>query len=263
LKAIETQVAEGTVCSKRIENLFWAMDEIVAPDLHPSSVVRILARIGGTAFFPGGCGLFLEGRELDKVHFPSGGVMVLGHNLDSEAGFRQSLLRGKEKLNGGTWRSLVSILKSAAVPLEQCFFTNAFMGLCSGNDSFRYRGRDDERFRAACLAFLKVQIGFQRPSLIVTLGLHVPPMLAELSSDLSCWKERTLHLSDLDANPLIVAAEFGLDDSRVHTSVVVPIAHPSMPNNGKRSPRWFPPGKKGEIELLRTGWTIARRNRLS
>jgi hypothetical protein len=162
---------EAQTGMKLVSNLFRTMDEIVAPAMYPLHVIKVEARIAGTAFFPGGSGLFLEGREPETVEFPFGGVMILGHNFDSETGFRESLLRGREKLNSGTWRSLIALLRAAQVPMEQCFFTNAFMGLCSGDNSLEYRGRDDERFRAACISFLKTQIAFQQPSLILTLGL--------------------------------------------------------------------------------------------
>jgi hypothetical protein len=237
-----------------VSHLFNTMDEFVPPALYPPQVIKVPARIAGTAFFPGGSGLFIERRERETAEFPFGGVMVLGHNFDSENGFRQSLLRGQEKLDGGTWRSLIAILTAAQIPVEQCFFTNAFMGLCAGDSSFKYRGRDDVRFRAACLSFLKAQIAFQRPALILTLGLHVPPMLAELSPELTCWSGPNVHLRDLDAHPLEMGARFELNGGSIHKAVVVPIAHPSMPNGGRRNPRGFSAGKQGEIELLRAGW---------
>lgn len=244
---------------KLISEFFRTMDEIVAPALYPPHVVKVPARIAGTAFFPGGSGLYLEGRDANAVEFPFGGVMILGHNFDSETGFRESLLRGRGKLESGTWRSLIALLTAAQVPVEQCFFTNAFMGLCSGDNRFEYRGRDDERFRAACLSFLGTQIAFQQPSLILTLGLHVPPILAQLSPDLSRWRGPKLHLRDLDAQPLEMAARFELNGGSVHKAVVVPIAHPCLPNGGTKNPRGFSAGKQGEIELLRDGWRAVGR----
>jgi uracil-DNA glycosylase len=149
---------------------------------------------------------------------------------------------------------LITLLEAAEVPLEDCFFTNAFIGLCEGSNSFDYRGRDNKRFRAACLLFLKAQIEFQRPRLIVSLGLHVPPMLAELSSDLSGWSGSRVRLKDIDATPMIPCTDFPLNDGTVHRATVAAIAHPSLPNGSKRTPKGFSPGKQGEIELLRAGW---------
>jgi hypothetical protein len=173
-----------------VDRLFAKMDELVPAAIYPSVVPRITERIEGTAFFPGGSGLFLEGRDRQDVQFPFGGVMVLGHNFDSESGFNKSFARKGEILATGTWGPLLKVLKEASIPFEQCFFTNAFMGLCEGDDSSDFAGRSNERFRNACLAFLKTQIEIQRPRLILTLGLHSPPLLACISSDLTSWKGR-------------------------------------------------------------------------
>jgi len=235
-----------------VDRLFTKMDELVPAALYPDHVLQIPGRINGTAFFPGGSGLDLEERDQRAIEFPFGGVMLLGHNFDSESGFQNSLQRGKEKLSSGTWRSLIALLRAAEVPLEHCFFTNAFMGLCAGSNSFDYHGRDNHRFRTACLSFLRAQIELQRPRLVVTLGLHVPPMLAEVSSDLSAWSGLRLRLKDIDATPMI-SAEFLLSDG-IHRATVVAIAHPSLPNGSRRTPKGFSPGKQGEIELLRAGW---------
>ena len=232
-----------------------AMSKTVPLDSYPSRVLPMpVERIAGTAFFPGGSGLYLEDREPASVVFPVGGVMILGHNFDSEAGFMASVARGKEKLTSGTWAPLLRVLKEADIPLAQCFFTNAFIGLCEGNDNRKYRGRDDGAFRAACRVFLSAQIDFQRPRLIVTLGLHVPRMIAELSPDLSAWIGPKLRLTDIDAAPLVREAGFRLGDGSTHRAVVVPIAHPSRPNGCRRKPAGFSPGRKGEIEAVRAGW---------
>jgi hypothetical protein len=165
-----------------VDRLFTKMDKLIPAALYPDHVLQIPRRINGTAFFPGGSGLYLEERDQSTVEFPFGGVMLLSHNFDSESGFQNSLQRGKEKLTSGTWRSLIGLLEAADVPFKDCFFTNAFMGLCEGSNSFDYRGRDDKRFRTACLRFLKAQMELQRPRLIVTLGLHVPPLLATVAN---------------------------------------------------------------------------------
>ena len=76
-----------------VEHLFTKMDELVPAALYPPHVLPIPERIGGTRFFPGGSGVYLEGRDPNTVEFPFGGVMVLGHNFDSEAAYQDSLRR--------------------------------------------------------------------------------------------------------------------------------------------------------------------------
>jgi hypothetical protein len=238
-----------------LDLLHEAMNDLVPPELYPWGVIPIpKPKIAGTAFFPGGSGLYLEGHSRGEVELPVGGVMVLGHNFDSEAGFSASVTRGKEKLTTGTWGRLLKLLGGAEVPVAQCFFTNAFMGLCEGDDSFDYRGRAHGAFRMACSAFLRAQIEFQRPRLILTLGRHVPPILAELSPELSVWLRPDLRLDDFDATPLIPNAGFHLSTGWTHRAVVVPLAHPSMPNGSRRKPKGYSPGWKGELEVIRAGW---------
>jgi len=161
----------------------------------------------------------------------------------------------------------LKILDRAKIPLDACFFTNAFMGLCKGSDNKSYRGRSDLNFRAACLKFLKAQIEIQRPRLIVTLGVKVPPLLAAASDDLAEWRgrekrrscDREIRLKDLDAKPLYEVARFDLDDGIVHVCAVTAIAHPSDRRNGaKRMPSCYPKGREGEIKLIRAGWALGR-----
>ena len=251
-----------------VDGLFREMNELVPSALyHPAQVVQISGLILGTAFFPGGYGLYLEERDRNAVKFPFGGVMILGHNFDSETGFTQSLKRGKENLNKGTWGSLRRLLKGAGVPDDECFFTNAFMGLCEGDDNKKYKGRGNPDFRAGCLKFLKAQIRIQRPRLILTLGLKVPPLLAAASTDLSEWRghlsrrscDPELHLKDLDRAPIFNKARIGMNDGSFHTAVVTAIAHPSDRRNGEnREPSGFPPKKTVETELIRAGWEVSR-----
>lgn len=170
-----------------VDSLISTMNELVLLALYPAHVLPIPGRIEGTAFSPGGTGLYSEARDRRAVEFPRNGAMILGHNFDSEVGFRKSFANGRENLNVGTWRSLLDLLKDAGIPTEKCFFTNAFMGLCEGEDNKKYLGRSDASFRAACLEFLKAQIRVQQPRLILALGLHVPPLLASASDDLNGW----------------------------------------------------------------------------
>lgn len=253
-----------------VENLFTKMDELVPTSLYPAEVLPIPGRISGTAFFPGGAGIYLERRDRSTVEFPFGGVMILGHNFDSEEGFKKSLQRGREVVTRGTWGQLLKLLKDAGIPFDQCFFTNAFMGLCEGDDNKQYRGRDDPEFRAACLRFLKAQIEIQRPRFILTLGLHVPPLLACASPDLTAWKGKCkrhgcdpkIYLRDLDAAPFFPCARFELGDGSIQTAVVTGIAHPSDGRNcEKRTPNGFSAGRAGEVEMARRGWEIGGASR--
>ena len=124
---------------------------------------------------------------------PIGGVMALGHNFDSEKSFADSLARGIEQINGQTWRPLRPLFERAGIPMERCCFTNAFMGLMAGSKATgSFPGARDPDFVRRCQAFLLEQIRMQQPQLILTLGIHVPKVLAPLAPDLMpLWNRRT------------------------------------------------------------------------
>jgi hypothetical protein len=80
-------------------------------------------------------------------------------------------------------------------------------------------------------------------------------MIAELSPDLSFWIGAKIGLKDLDTMPLVPSAGFRFGDGTTHRAVVVPIAHPSLPNGGRRKPRGFSSGHRDEVEVVQAGWT--------
>jgi hypothetical protein len=101
-------------------------------DDYPKGVKPARKRIAGLAFFPGGCGLWTDPPEKPvpvTSELPVGKVMMLGHNFDSEESYNRSLDRGYGVVNTGAWGGLKKLLPSWGIDLEDCFFTNAYMGL--------------------------------------------------------------------------------------------------------------------------------------
>jgi hypothetical protein len=223
-----------------IEALFASMPEV---EPYPTGVVRVPTRIPGIAFFPGGAGLW--GVELGSAMppMPIGGVMVLGHDFDSEEAFARSLANGTEVSTisgadnrcGPTWRSLLALLSQVGLSREQCFFTNAFMGLRKGASSTgRFPGARDPGFVERCRGFLIRQLSAQRPALVLTLGAWVPAFAAPLSQQLAHWRE-IRSLAQLDAaGPVVHGVRFV--GANVPTCSVVALTHPSLrgPNVGRR-----------------------------
>jgi uracil-DNA glycosylase len=236
------------------------LNRIVPHDLYPEGVVPVDGdRISGTAFFPGGSGLYMVDRAPDQIEFPFGGAMILGHNFDSCKNFKESRSKGTENVRTGTWSGILRRLNAAEVPVEQCFFTNAFMGLCNSEDNRDYRGRTNQPFRDACLSFLRHQIEYQKPSMIVTLGVYVPPLLAELSPHLEIWKrprqsDPAIRCKDMNTHPLLRAVGIHVSDGSEHCTTVVPIVHPSRPVNAK----YRTAGETGEIETIRQAWQTCK-----
>jgi hypothetical protein len=59
-------------------NLHEEMDRMIPHHLYPAGVIPVPDdRIKGTAFFPGGLGLYLENRKAGEIEFPFGGLLFL------------------------------------------------------------------------------------------------------------------------------------------------------------------------------------------
>lgn len=125
--------------------------------------------ISGTAFFPGGAGLWRGDQPFGGLpaHFPEGPVMFVAHNFDSIRAHDSAKLKGGEA-KSFFWRTLLAYLENAGIDPEDGFFTNALMGLKPGSavgDMPTVPGYEDE-----CRRFLVRQIEIVKPSMIVALG---------------------------------------------------------------------------------------------
>lgn len=157
---------------------------------------------------------------------PVGGVMVLGHDFYSEAGYRRFLADRGESTRGPTWRNLLALFARVGLPPERCFFTNAYMGLRAGSaNTGRFPGSRDPGFVERCRLFLAEQIKAQEPRLVLTLGSHVPAVLAPLSEELAPWRDaKTLTRLDKRGVPLVPNVRF---PGGVRASVAA-LVHPSI-----------------------------------
>jgi uracil-DNA glycosylase len=194
---------------------------------YPNGVIRISERITGTAFFPGGYGLWNTQPNEPLPPMPVGGIMVIGHNFDSEAGFEHSLSHAGENLKGSTWRNLLAFLKQVEILPERCFFTNAYVGLQSGDHAIGpFPGERDPEFVCWCQNFLLEQIKLMQPRLILTLGAYVPSFLAPLSPEIRCVWSGVKRLTTLDEQEaaLVYPSYF---EGVLHPTAVVALTHPA------------------------------------
>ena len=235
---------------------------------YPANVVVVPDELPFTAFFSGGAGVMLN-QDGTKPPFPSGKVMIVGHNFYHLAGFE--LMRRKQKRDAGTptWRNLKSTLERAEIALEDCFFTNAYQGLMEATSSMgAFPGARDEAFVQRCRAFFRVQLSVCAPKLVITLGVHVPPFLAPLSDELQTkWlsdKGKTRTFAQIDeAEGGLICARVADAEGNERELVWVALTHPAQqwPNVKRR--------RFGELEsyeaeeaLLRVGVKLAFGNEL-
>jgi len=122
-------------------------------------------RIRGRGFFPGGDGL---ASAPANRYLPIGGVMVLGNNFGCWEDFQLSVARGREDPDGDTWKPLLALL-GGAIDLQECFFTNAYVGIIEGDRNSAQMSKTPI-FRKTCRLFLTEQIRTLRPRLIMAMG---------------------------------------------------------------------------------------------
>ena len=110
-----------------VDYLFTKLEDLDYPD----GLVAVPEVMRGTAFFPGGYGLWREvGGPLPRM--PLGEVMVLGQDFGKKTDYEKALRIGHELDTSTTWRHLCPLLRDARISPECCFFTNAYMGLRTG-----------------------------------------------------------------------------------------------------------------------------------
>jgi hypothetical protein len=214
-----------SAASSAIETL-WAGHHQVEP--YPRGVAPVPQLIEGTAFFPGGRGLWRPNPPLVDCEVISGGFMILGHDFHSEEGYRASLARGSESMLQPTWRNLLAFLQRAAIQPEICFFTNFYMGLREGSQTTGvFPGAADRTFRGRCLDFLRVQLATYRPQVVLTLGRFVPSLIAQLTPGLAQWAGSP-SLQRIDTvGPFVRDVAVDVGGAPLHTSFAA-LTHPSL-----------------------------------
>lgn len=163
---MEEQLEETAVV---VADLFEKMESTVTA--YGPGAVKVHRRVDGTAFFPGGIGLWrgLEPHGDAPPHFPRCPIMILGHNFDKVAGLEASWVRGVEMMGGATWLILLRYLEAAKVDKLDCFFTNVFVGLQTVKSPGKVRA--DKEYFEQCRGFLHQQVARVKPRLVATLGI--------------------------------------------------------------------------------------------
>ncbi|MEO8053376.1 MAG: uracil-DNA glycosylase family protein, partial [Acidobacteriota bacterium] len=167
----------GTNTDGPAELLWQKMSSTFPSSSFPEGVVKVPQAIQGTAFFPGGYGVWLE--ENLRPPFPIGQIMVVGQDFNSVAAYDRARKAKTEVKISRTWRALIGILDASGISRDRCFFTNVYMGLREEEkETGRFPGAKDKEFVHRCVEFFKLQLEVARPKLILTLGLEPLRVLA-------------------------------------------------------------------------------------
>jgi len=222
---------------------------------YPRGVIKVRQRIDGTAFFPGGLGLWKTGANRLLPPMPIGEIMILGHDFHSEDGYEESLKRNGEDLQKNpTWRSLLKLLDAAGIERSNCFFTNFFPGIRQGGNAMgTFPGRRDPKFVAKCGELFLKQLLAQRPRIILILGCHVPSLIAPLADELKSWIN-VRSFKKIDSSPCRPScrAWFRNGTNSPISANVVALTHPCMrTSNVHRRTYKKLAGHDAEMEMLR------------
>jgi hypothetical protein len=158
-----------------IQQLLHEMNRLVLT--YPEGVERTGSTldelIAGTAFFPGGTGLWrgkLAGGSL-PLQFPERPVMFVAHNFGNTASL-QDAIRDKGEAHSGfsdLWDNLLDFFIYADLfDPSKGFFTNALMGLKPGGRSGTMPSCPP--YKEQCLHFLSSQVQIVNPEAVVILG---------------------------------------------------------------------------------------------
>jgi len=188
-----------------LQHLLDSMHETVR-DYHPTvgrTGRTVDELIQGTAFFPGGSGLWRGNRlrgPLPEV-FPDAPVMLVAHNYDSITAHERAKARGGE-VDSPFWRDrLIPYLAMAGIDPTDVFFTNVLMGCKPGSaigDMPAVPGYEEQ-----CLDFLRLQIAIVKPRAIVAFGGKARTRLRKIIPQ----ADSVMHPSAREFSPLASRAE--------------------------------------------------------
>lgn len=152
---------------------------------YPETMKCVEGEVKRTSFFPGGNG------TIKNCKFPYNGIMIIGQDWGNEKGFEEAKKqKDGEELKNPTWKYLLTFLYELNIKRDECFYTNAIMGVRKGDKkpTGKSPAFKDSMFIKECQNFFLYQIEIQKPRAIFVLGLRVAEFLSETSDELKDWK---------------------------------------------------------------------------
>ena len=197
--------------------------------------------IEGTAFFPGGMGLWNANHLL-----PTNGVMVIGNTFDSVDNCKEKWPGDYGKCEGRTWDNLRRLFSEAEIQPERCWFTNAYPGvICGLGPEGRIQASAD--LLRWCQCFFRRSVELMGPSKILALGKEPIRFLGAIA-DIKSWRTvKTFAGIDRDDAYVTLSCRCGT----VKDVFAVALLHPSR-RHGNLRYRRLPGAGDVEVNLLQT-----------
>lgn len=222
-----------------------ALDYTHSNGMYPISTMK------GPGFFPGCIGTIKKNIPLENL-----AIMLVGQDFDTEANHQKIDAEKGEVEKNTTWRNLKRLLDEINIDPEQCFFTNAYMGLRpnSGKETKKNTGtspaaqKGAEAFAKECYEFFKTQLRTIQPKLVLVLGKETAKFMAKAFPTSFFHWENIDTLKKLYEKEEAVFADLEFEGKPIRFVFAI---HPSL-NGTNRSIIWGKEeGKNKEIALLK------------
>lgn len=217
-------------------------DNISMVEPYPDNIAPVIEKVKRTAFFPGGLGVWNNSQH-NKI--PN--ILVLGQDFSTLKEYEKIIRENSDDFSSPTWKNLINLFNQVEINLEDCFFSNVFMGLRKTESmTGKFPGYKDKDFVARNLKFLAFQIETIKPKVIIILGKYAADMLFNLAPiNLKSWaKYGALRLPNVG---IIEDVKFGSLECDC-----VALEHPSMRNsNVKRREYCEYIGNDAEVMMLK------------
>lgn len=206
-----------------MEEMQELINELEKINSYPPGMDKISCGIKGVGFFPGAKGIFTSCNSISEKP-----IMILGHDFGAKRDYDTSVINGKENQAIWMWKNLNRLFESHFISKNDCFLTNAIMGVRSKESAIAPNPtyKKHEQFVDDCMNFLIFQISIQKPKTILVLGGHLFDIMSNISSDLMILKG-TKTFSKLDERGLSYFQNISIKNIGNYKTNIAFLAHPS------------------------------------
>ena len=167
---------------------------------YPEEIKPVKQRLKGSAFFPGGDGIYKEGNWNILEKYP---ILFVGQDYDNEFNFKTVLkLKTESEIDNKnkTWLNLIKLFGEDT--LGKSFFTNAIMGLRKDESkntgkSVAFKKTNIEFLKKNC-EFFKQQLNILQPEIMICLGIQVPRFIGHCFPDQATYLMKISNYKELD-----------------------------------------------------------------
>lgn len=180
-------------------------------------------------FFPLGSGILTEHSENEIAEIEEGGTLVLGNDFGTLSYVENKCIENRE-VNNKTIDNL-KLLKGLDV--ENAFFSNLFLGLRNdenhdGTTNTKLVVKRKQEYIDLCFKFLKIQLDFIKPKIVLCLGVSVGKSLARHCKIFLNFSQKDLPLTRMYEDGLDKKYIVDTNDEFYGDRKFVLIPHPSF-----------------------------------